>query len=246
MSFITFIIKLVLTLKEEANWTLKRHLLASLLTVWTKPRKPFHLLVPTLLIRPLSMPNFRNSFIFMLRHDSRENEIHWVFWCKQKFAHLRHQGQDAADLASRPTFWSRKWQPWHGGLFHTTSVLAAEPLLDPSNLSHPGSVQAVEPNLEPDSANRLPHYNWGPRRRNFLGVRALPGLVGPSGEELKEPLKNTQKWRDISPSMALKLKGAPGGSWNALYVLVQLGLIRFSGKLTDLGSCDLRSSHFLL
>lgn len=180
------------------------------------------------------MPNFRNSFIFMLRHDSRENEIHWVFWCKQKFAHLRHQGQDAADLASRPTFWSRKWQPWHGGLFHTTSVLAAESLLDPSNLSQPGSAQAVEPNLEPDSANRLPHYDWGPRRRDcvwlFLGMRPLPGLVGPSGEELKEPLKNTQKWRDISPSMALKLKGAPGGSWNALYVLVQLGLIRFSGS----------------
>lgn len=80
----------------------------------------------------------------------------------------------------------------------------------------------------------------------FPGMRALCGPAGPPGAELEEPLKETQKERDGSPSTALQLKGTPGGPRNVPYAFEDLGLIRFGGMLTDLGSHGLRSSHTLL
>lgn len=49
------------------------------------------------------------------------------------------------------------------------SVLAAEALPDPSNLSRPGPAQAVEPNLELDSATGSCVNHWDPGRGTMYG-----------------------------------------------------------------------------
>ena len=88
----------------------------------------------------------------MPRQPSEENEIYWVLPVERKACTSEAPRGGCCLPHFSPNILERKMTALARQPLPYGSVLAAEALPDPSNLSRAGPAQAVEPNLELDSA----------------------------------------------------------------------------------------------
>jgi hypothetical protein len=138
---------------------------------------------------------------------------------KQNCVHLRHRGRNAVSLTPCLTFWSGKWQCWHGSLFQMARVFTPESLLYPVICLIWAQHELWKPVVVPVTINRPLEHSWGPGRGHWVTTAprnhstASLARVSPYGAMLKTPLKRHEHGKlSLLPTLIHSSKGHLPGS----------------------------------